>query len=124
VLRLAKQLKARGLQIQHVLHSGKLRALQTAQIIADQLVATQQVESITGIGAMDDPEPFVVALEQYRSDVLIASHKPFVSKLCATLLKGADDAAYSFTPGTVACLELSAGQWKMNWMLSPEISPR
>ncbi len=118
---LAEHLKASDVQVQDILHSGKLRAEQTAQIIYNRLQPQRAPQACEGINPIDDPALFIESMAQYQGDTLMASHMPYVSNLCSKLLKISDWSAFNFTPGTLACLQRSDnGNWSMNWMAGPE----
>lgn len=121
IARVADYLSKNGAQIQRIFHSGKLRAQQTAEIISQRVASKVTPEKMTGIGPNDNPAQFINAIASEENDMLIASHMPFVSNLCSTLLTGASDAQFGFTPGSVACLGYEDGCWYLLWMVSPEI---
>lgn len=86
--RIAEHLVEKGVLIQRIVHSGKLRAEQTAKIISGKLAPNVVVEVVEGISPNDDPKKFIEDMEGIESTILVASHMPFVSNLCSTLLTG------------------------------------
>ena len=111
---------AAPLRPERVLHSGKRRARETAELIAARL----------GIGALEeagvlaprgDPREAARLLEA-GGDLLAVTHMPLVASLAAHLLGGAE---LAFRPGTAACLERDeAGRWRLVWLLPPEVLRR
>jgi phosphohistidine phosphatase len=103
-----------------IFHSGKLRAEQSARLVADVLSPETQPVQANGLCPNDDPSMFANEIGQMNGNILLASHMPFVSRLCSTLLTGSDDAEFASTPGTLICLEKTADKWRMCWMLRPD----
>jgi phosphohistidine phosphatase len=122
--------------IGRILHSGKLRAEQTAQIIADNSGYTITPESCSGISPNDNAAEFIedqgliqsmgqeisqkISRENGGGNILIVSHMPFVSNLCSALLTGSTEVEFDFTPGTLACLFYEYEEWSMEYMIRPE----
>ena len=117
----AGYLSKNSVQIQHIFHSGKLRAQQTAEIISEKVTTEVTPEKISSINPNDDPAQFIESIAGEENGVLIASHMPFVSNLCSVLLTGASGAQFGFTPGSVACLGYEDGCWTLLWLVSPEV---
>ncbi|MBT8129648.1 MAG: phosphohistidine phosphatase SixA [Gammaproteobacteria bacterium] len=107
-------------QLEHILHSGKLRARQSAELIAEKLSPELELVQAEGLNPTDDPAAIIGDLEQISGNLLIASHMPFVSRLCSVLLTGTTDAEFASLPGTLFCLEQSEGKWRLAYMLRPD----
>ena len=119
----AQQLGKAGVRVARVWHSGKLRAEQTATVLAAHLLETGAAEATTGIAPNDPVEDFSVDLDVWQEDTLVVGHLPFMARLVSKLVtRNADRFCVQYTPGTVVCLErLSPDQWIIAWMLSPEL---
>lgn len=121
---LSKYLVEQDTGIRCIFHSGKLRAEETAQIIADSLEASIDPEKISGIGPNDNVVEFVddekLIQSLHMGNVLIVSHMPFVSNLCSTLLTESIAVKFDFTPGTLACLFYEYEEWSMEFMIHPD----
>jgi phosphohistidine phosphatase len=122
VERLASHLAGCGVRVERVVHSGKTRAQQTADILATALQARERVEAVKNLDPMDPPGPFAVECADAAADFLVAGHMPFVGKLASFLVAAGEDAAVvDFVPGTAACLERADdGTWNMVCLLRPE----
>ncbi len=103
-----------------VLHSGKTRARESAEILARRLAPAAPIEVIAGINPKDDPEPLAAQLDAWVEDVLLVGHMPFMGRL-ASLLLGAGAPALAFSPGTLVCLERQERGWALAWMVRPEL---
>ena len=75
---------AGGLQIRpsKIYHSGKLRAKQTAEIIAGALrISASLVESAPGLNPNDDIQPWAERISKEKEDLMLVGHLPFLEKL-------------------------------------------
>lgn len=108
-----------------VVHSGKLRAQQTAEIIARHLPPGASVEAESGLDPKDDPAAAARRIGQSAADAIVVSHMPLLARLAALLLTGnAEPAILAFQPGTAACLERDdAGSWTLSWLVRPGLVP-
>lgn len=115
-----------GVRVSRVLHSGKTRARQTAEILAASLAAGVTPQAVAGIEPNSPVAPFAEQARGWSEDTLVAGHLPFMNRAVALLLTGREDpAAVSFQPGSVACLERDASaRWTLAWMLRPELLGR
>lgn len=117
---LARHMQNMGVQLGNVFHSGKLRAEQSARLIAETLSPEIQPVQTEGLNPNDDPAVIIGDIEQMNENILIATHMPFVSRLCSTLLTGTTDAEFASIPGTLFCLEKADNKWRLAYMLTPD----
>lgn len=122
---MARFLKQAGVPIERILHSGKLRAEQTAGILAQVSSAGAAVDAIHHINPNDPVQVFAGMLQQYATGSLFVGHLPFMEKLVGYLVCGSEAcAAVAFTPGSVICLCATDGSgWNIEWMVRPELIP-
>jgi phosphohistidine phosphatase len=123
IKRLAAFLERAGVRVKRVIHSGKLRAEQTAECLADAIAAGIELEASGLINPNDDPRAFDWQSDSWDRDTLIVGHLPFLAKLIAHLVVG-DEARLlvAFQPGTAVCMEHVDGtRWVINWMIRPEL---
>ena len=121
ITRLAKQAAEAGITVTTIYHSGKLRAQQTAELFSHHFKASQ-VESINGIGPLDDVEEFVNGF-QWPENAMIVGHLPFMERLTSYLLTGNHEPALiKFQNACIVCLEQNDNiQWQVKWTLMPVI---
>lgn len=119
--RLASFLAPRRLTISRVLQSGKLRAQQTATILASTLAPDITPEQANGLNPLDDPQPLLRILASGQENILIVGHLPFLAKLVGQMLAGTDDSLVTFEPGTMVCLERSEYRWSVAWVVPPTL---
>lgn len=120
--KIAEAVRDRGVSVQATFHSGKMRAQQTAEILADTLMSASVITMIEGIKPEDDPLAFQVAhIDTLPDESLVVGHLPFMGRMVSLLLTGdADLGPASFEAGTVVCLEREdGGEWSRAWTIHP-----
>lgn len=120
---LARFLRDAGVRPERILHSGKTRARQTADLLAAALGLRRGVQATQGLAPKDPVEPIARQAASWGSDTLLAGHLPFMARLASYLLTGdAEEVAVGYKPGTAVCIERSEeGTWSLIWMMRPEL---
>jgi phosphohistidine phosphatase len=110
------------LRVSHILHSGKLRARQTAEILGEQL-HPGGVTITDGLSPLDEPAIWAGRLAEADEDLMLVGHLPHMGKLAALLLTGNEDLpVVQFRMGGVTGLTRDAtGDWSLCWMVIPDI---
>ena len=110
-------------QVRRIIHSGKLRARQTAEALAEHLKATGSVSENDGLAPLDDPAVWAGRLADTDEDLMLVGHLPHMSKLAALLLTdNAEQPVIRFQMGGVVCLERDEeDRWSLRWMVVPEL---
>ena len=108
-----------------IFHSGKLRALETAGIIAGSLGPGCQVQQAENLSPGDSVQPWVEKINEETIDLMIVGHLPFLGKLTSSLLTGSESKTpVAFRQGGVVCLQRKEGQaWQVDWVVPPDILP-
>jgi phosphohistidine phosphatase len=121
--RLATFFQQAGVQAERVIHSGKLRAQQTAECLAKAIAPEVELEISGLINPKDNPKAFDWQSESWDRDTLIVGHLPFMAKLVSHLLVEDENRLITaYQPGSVVCLEhTNDGQWQINWMIRPKL---
>ena len=84
--RVAKAAARAGVTVDEIWHSTKLRARQTADIVAEHLRPAGGTAERQGLAPMDDPVPVAARLAGESRTVLLVSHMPFLQRLADLLL--------------------------------------
>jgi phosphohistidine phosphatase len=87
--RLAKFLNAAKVRVSRIIHSGKTRAQQTAEILAKDSGRNVNIDAMSGLNPDDPPMKFAKQIEEIDAGAVIISHLPFLSLLVSHLV--ADD---------------------------------
>jgi len=121
VERLAESLARTGARVQRICESGKLRANQTAGIVAARFAPGVAIETVSGLNPNDPVEPWVEVVNSATDNTLLVGHMPFMGRFAARLLGFGSPACITFTPGSLACLERRGDAWSLEWLLRPEL---
>lgn len=121
--RLAAFLKQAGIQVYRVIHSGKLRAVQTAERLADVVAPGVELEASGIINPNDNPKAFDWQSESWDKDTLIVGHLPFMAKLVSHLvIEDENKLITAYKPGSIVCLErFDDAHWRIEWMIRPDL---
>ncbi|VUT25428.1 MAG: phosphohistidine phosphatase [Candidatus Methanolliviera sp. GoM_asphalt] len=104
-----------------IVHSGKLRARQTAEELNE--VVSSSVEEVDGLAPLEDSGIWEKRLREESEDTMIVGHLPHLSILAGLLLANDPNRrVIDFKRGGVVCLERNEeGNWSLQWMVTPEI---
>lgn len=125
VTRVAHAAYNAGVTVSTICHSGKLRAQQTAEIVAKELHVADPPSSLEGLSPNEDPDIVRSALDSLRPPVMCVGHLPHISRLCSLLVAGDPERQpVQFRMGGIVYLvKEGSGIWRVGWMLTPEIVP-
>lgn len=118
--RTAEFLKTKNIKADAVWHSPKLRAIQTAQIVADS-ISCSEIKERADLNPLDSVENFPQEIKSLNKNLMIIGHLPFLQKLASLLLSGSEINQFiSFKNSGVVCLEYTDA-WKIAWMVTPTL---
>jgi phosphohistidine phosphatase len=116
---------AKGAQIKlnAIMHSGKMRAKQTAEVLTQYLHPPKGIKQTDGLDPLADPLIWIERLAEINEDTMLVGHLPHLAKLSALLLcKGANEKIIDFKMGGVICLKRDESDiWSILWMIIPQI---
>jgi phosphohistidine phosphatase len=115
--------KPLNLSVDCIWHSGKKRAAQTAEILADAVKVKKESLARQGLGPNDDVAPLAQELAAAEKDVMIVGHLPFLSRLASLFLTGSESGdTVTFRNAGIVCLEGGEDKrWQVNWVVTPEL---
>ena len=122
IRKVASFIKPLKISVEHIRHSGKLRAAQTAEILAESFLVEKDCSAHKDLGPNDDVTILADELEAYDTDLMIVGHLPFLAYLASLLVSGKKTAnVAAFDAGAIACLNRrNRGRWQIEWMINPE----
>ena len=111
-----------GFGVENIFHSGKLRALQTAEIFARHMPSKHGITKADGLAPLDDPSQWVKKPGETGADTMIVGHMPYLGKLASLLLCGKPDwRIVEFRMGGIVCLKRDETGWAVEWAITPDI---
>jgi phosphohistidine phosphatase len=125
VERMGKHLAALALAIDRIEHSDKLRARQTAEILAAKLRPANGTVQVAGLAPNHDVEPTRARLNEETRNMMLVGHLPHLSRLVSRLFGlERDQTLVRFQMGGSVRLDRDdAGRWALCWILTPEALP-
>src|SRR4030042_728503 len=123
VERIANVAKGYRVKIDAVIHSGRKRAQQTAEIFSGTLGPSI---SITATSGMDPNDNVMLFAEQLDTGLnrMYVGHLPFMEKLTSFLITGSvEKPVFKFQNGGIVCLDIhpDTGSLVIKWTLMPHI---
>lgn len=118
----AGHVQDRGVKVRAIYHSGKKRALQTAQIFSDHLKPVNGMSVADGLAPMDDPALWADRIAGMRDDLMLVGHLPYMGRLTGLLLFGnKDKIPVDFKTAGLVCLQrFDDDRWTLEWIIMPD----
>lgn len=118
----ARHVAGLGVTVARILHSGRLRAKQTAEIFAQHLVPPEGVLEQKGLGPLDDPQEAKRLIQQAKRPLMVVGHLPHLSRLTALLISGdPEKEVVRFSMGGIVYLGKNDDGWSIGWALVPRL---
>ena len=109
------------IKVARILHSGKLRAKQTAELLNESIRSSEGIKEVDNLAPLDDPRIWEKKLKEESNNVMIVGHLPYLNKLAGLLLVNDQNRTIiNFKMGAIVCLEKNA-DWSLQWVLTPQI---
>jgi phosphohistidine phosphatase len=77
-----------GITVRKIFHSGKLRARQTAQVLAGSMRPVDGVEKADDLDPMADPGIWAERISKSDGGIMLVGHLPHLANLAGVLLSG------------------------------------
>jgi len=117
----ASHISRLNIGVEEILHSGKLRAKQTAEIMAEKLKIEKGISETDGLAPMDDASIWAERLNKRTNSLMLVGHLPHLGKLASLLLCSEKERNFvAFKMGRVVCLKRNDTGWSLQWMITPE----
>ena len=119
---LGRTLKNMNVLVPRIIHSGKLRAEETAKILADTLETPVVVEESAGLAPNDDISPTLELVHAEEENLMIVGHLPFLAKLLGALVKISDpEELPTFDSGNLVGVERIGDSWQIFRHIGPHM---
>jgi phosphohistidine phosphatase len=123
VTRMARHAARIKVTVAEIRHSTKLRARQTAEILAAHLGPRHGLRETDDLEPTYDPGRARDAIEAAAEPLMLVGHLPHLARLASLLLAGIPNTdIVRFRPGAIARLERAERGWVLDWLLTPEIA--
>lgn len=123
VQRVARHAAAFRLEVAEIRHSGKLRARQTAEILAEHLLPRRGVNEAGGLAPNDDPGKARAELDAAKEPLMLVGHLPHLSRLASAVLVGdPEKEIISLGMAAIVCLARTERGFRLLWILNPEMA--
>ena len=127
IARVAARVALRSLPVEHIYHSGKLRARQTAEILGAALHVEHQVAQLEGLNPKDRAAPLahwlrVETQKPTESGIVLVSHLPLLDQLASLLLTGDEEMgiiAFQYAALVALAPKGDGKRFIVQWMLTP-----
>jgi len=111
-----------GLRITEIWHSGRLRALQTAEIFRGHLRPEPGLREQRGMSPSDDPSLLISRLEASADPLMLVGHLPHLGRLASLRLIGDPGRGIlQFQNPAIVCLARREDGWAVHWVLLPAL---
>lgn len=123
VQRVARHAAILGLEVAQIRHSEKLRARQTAEILAEHLAPRLGIRQVEGLAPSDEPDRVRTELEAAEEPLMLVGHLPHLSRLVSALVLGDSEKEIVWPDtGTMVCLAKTERGFRLLWVLTPELA--
>ncbi|MEW6584788.1 MAG: phosphohistidine phosphatase SixA [Nitrospirota bacterium] len=123
ITKVASYLSKLDVRADSILHSTKLRARQTAEVLYEYLKPLKGLLEKDGLAPLDDPEIWKERVRDSAENLFLVGHLPHLNRLSSLLLCGdTERSVIAFQMAGVVCLERDdKGTWSVKWMIAPDI---
>lgn len=120
---LAKFILRDKIEITNLYHSGKMRALQTAELLLPSIKLENPMQERAELDPIASVDPILEEIYAWDKDVMLVGHMPFMGRLVGKLVTGNENRnIIEFKTGTMVCLEqVEREHWLICWMLTPSL---
>jgi len=122
IQKVAAFIKPLNLSVDYLWHSGKKRAQQTVDILAEVVKVNKNLTARDGLAPNDDVKEIEKEIMLLKQDIMIVGHLPFLSKLASLLLTVRElSDTVSFKNAGIVCLNYTDNQWHIDWIIIPDL---
>lgn len=118
---MARLAAEKNIQVERIIHSGKKRALQTAEIFMKELEPEAGITKGAGLAPLDEVSGFAATINS-EEKLMIVGHLPFLERLVSYLVAGSiDQPVIKFQNSAIVCLDMEneSDSWYIRWVQFP-----
>ena len=112
-----------GVALRKIIHSGKLRARQTAEVMAASLHPAEGLEEVDGLDPLADPSIWAERMNDGEGNIMLVGHLPHLENLAGVLLCGeTGKKPIKFqNAGIIRMVRNPDSEWLIDWIIVPSI---
>jgi len=121
--RIAKVASSYGVAVSRIVHSGKKRARETAEILASLLSPADGLEARSGMNPLDDVRIFSNSLV-LENNIMLVGHLPFLERMIGLLVCGnPNQTVFKLQNSGILCLDRvpEVKNPVIRWALMPSV---
>lgn len=120
--RLGKFFAKKSFPLFTILHSGKKRAKETAEILGKHLEPELSLEEYHHLNPNDSIDEVYTRIVAEEKNLMVVGHLPFLDRLVTRMVEGREDGSIvEFSNGKTVCLEKKNGGWVIEWVVGIEL---
>ncbi len=120
--KVANYLLQKGEKLEIIIHSGKTRARETAEIYAEYLKPEKGVSQGEKLSPLDNPYFWAEKLKNENKSTMLVGHLPHLSKLLSLLITGNSDIEIvKFRYSCCIAILKEKEDFAVKWFITPEI---
>jgi phosphohistidine phosphatase len=124
IIKVAQFVKWLNIRVNTIMHSGELRAEQTARELAKVVCSDMGLKKTAGLAPNDEVGTMRDIMAGLEDNLMIVGHLPYLSKLLSNLICGDQDIKIAdFQMGCIVRLDRDNEKWYLRWMITPTILP-
>lgn len=113
VIKLASKIKSKHFAIDEIIHSGVLRADQTAHILQKELGLGHPISKGEELLPGSDPKVWYEKLHQENKNIMLVGHMPFMGILGEMLIK--NQMSLGFSTASMISFRFEDGEFLLDW---------
>lgn len=123
VQRMADFLKTKDFMVEEIWHSGKLRSLETAELLKNRACPEANLVECAELAPEQPARMTLKSIKKAEHPVAIVGHLPHLARLASLLVCDDEDCEpVLFQKGSVAALERGeTPHWHICWMIIPSL---
>lgn len=120
IKKVAESIRHLKINVKEIWHSGKVRARQTAEILASTVSSSNGLIEKSGLNPNDDVKPVIDEIKAVNSDIMLVGHLPFMAKLASMMLVSNENKCnITFSTGALACFNYDKDSFSLDWFIYP-----
>ena len=114
-------IKEKKFELDKIFQSGKTRAKETAELIAQFIQPIEGIYESEELAPMTDPSKWLEKIKKMNNDTMLVGHLPHLNRLASLLLTKNENEIIQFSTAAIVCLSREEEGFTIDWIISPDI---